>query len=97
MSKVITINESMVWMKIFRGRLAELSNLRASNSHREISTYGQEKKTIEPVYDVRALDKKCTEIENYLLIIETKIKQSNAITKIEVDGPEVTELLSPIV
>jgi hypothetical protein len=95
--KIMTVNESMVIQKILRGRLAELSSLRASNSHRETSFYGTEKKIIEPVYDVRALDKKCTEIENYLLILETKVKQSNAITKIEVDGPEVTELLAPIV
>lgn len=95
--KVMTINEAFVISKILRGRLAELSSLRSSNSHREISTYGSEKKTIEPLYDVRALDRKCTEIENYLLILESKIKQANAITKIEVDGPEVSELLAPIV
>jgi hypothetical protein len=96
MERVMTVNESMVLMKIVRGRLGELSSLRQANSSRETSYYGSDKKVIEPMYDVKALDKKCTELENFLLIVETKIKQSNAITKIKVDAADVSELLAPI-
>lgn len=93
----MTVNEAMVLMKSIRGRLGELSSLRATSANRETSYYGTDKKTVEPMYDVKALDKKCTELENFLFIVETKIKQSNAITKIKIDAPEVSELLSPIV
>ena len=97
MERKMTVNEAMVLMKIVRGRLGELSSLRQSNSTRETSYYGQDKKVVEPMYDVKALDKRCTELENFLLIVETKIKQSNAITVITVDGLDVTDLLAPIV
>jgi hypothetical protein len=96
MEKVMTVNEAMVLMKIIRGRLGELSSLRQSSSTRETTTYNGEKKRVEPLYDVKALDKRCTEIENFLLLTETKIKQSNAITTIKVDV-DVNELLTPIV
>jgi hypothetical protein len=94
----MTVNEAMVMQKVIRGRLGELSSLRQASAVRETSYYGggSDKKTIEPMYDVKALDKRCTELENFLLWTETKIKQSNAVTKIEVDA-DVKELLAPIV
>jgi len=98
MEKVMTVNEAMVFMKAIRGRLGELSSLRQANSIRETSYFGEnDKKIKEPMYDVKALDKKCTELENFLLTVETKIKQSNAVTKIKIEGADVAELLSPIV
>ena len=103
MEKIMTVNEAMVLMKIVRGRLGELSSLRSTSAVRETSDifgYGQDKqvgkKVIEPLYDVKALDKRCTELTNFLLIAETKIKQSNAITTIKVDAADINELLSPI-
>lgn len=95
---IMTINEAMVLNKVVRGRLGELSSLRTASANRETSYFGNglDKKIVEPMYDVKALDKKCTELENFLLWTETKIKQSNAITKIDVDA-DVKELLAPIV
>ena len=91
----MTVNEAMVMMKVIRGRLGELSSLRQTSAVRETSYFGQDKKITEALYDVKALDKRCTELENFLLIAETKIKQSNAITVIDVDA-DVKELLAPI-
>lgn len=90
----MTINEAMVLMKALRGRLAELSSLRS-----EISTvtryYGQAEKTVEPKYDVIKVDTMCVKIENALRRIDTAIKMSNAVTKIEV-ADNVDELMAPI-
>jgi intein/homing endonuclease len=89
----MTVNEAMVLAKAIRGRYAELSSLRSSCANRE--TYFDPKKVIEPTYDIKALDKRCVELENFLLQVDTAIKQSNAITTIEVDA-DVKSLLTPI-
>lgn len=90
----VTVNEAMVLAKAIRGRYAELSSLRSQSSTRE-TFFSEPKKIIEPVYDVKVLDKKCVELENFLLSIDTKIKQSNAVTHIEFDG-DVKVLMSPL-
>jgi len=90
-----TVNEVMVLMKAVRGRLAELSGLRSSVAN-VVSYYDAgAKKTIEPQYDVKMLDRRCVEIENWLLEAETKIKQSNAVVTIELEA-DVALLLKPI-
>lgn len=92
----ITVNEAMIWMKAARGRLGELSSLRSESATKERWMGGSEPgKVKEPIYDMKELDKRCTEIENWLLEVETRIKQSNAITKIEV-GSDVRDLLKPL-
>jgi hypothetical protein len=90
----MTVNEAMVLQKALRGRLGELSSLRTTCASKE-SYYGDNNKVVEPMYDVKALDKKCVELENALLDMDTKIKQSNAITSIEIDADKST-LLSPL-
>ena len=90
----MTVNEAMVLAKVVRGRYAELSSLRGHSATRE-TFYGEPKKIIEPTYDVKVLDKRCVELENFLLLVETKIKQSNAMTTIEVDV-DVNSLLVPL-
>lgn len=89
----ISVNEAMVWSKAIRGRYGELSHLRSECATRE--TWREPNKIIEPVYDMRVLDKKCVELENALLEIDTAIKQSNAITKIEITA-DVKSLLTPL-
>ncbi len=93
MSKM-TINEAMVMMKAVRGRLAELSNLRSQSTSKE-TYYGDTQKVVEPKYDIKELDKKCVELENWLLVADTAIKKSNAVTTIELDA-DVKVLLSPL-
>lgn len=91
----MTVNESMVLIKTVKGRLAELSSLRSNSASRETRTMSGEERKIEPLYDVKALDTRCTELRNFLLTVESKIKQSNAVTTIEVDA-DTKELLAPI-
>jgi hypothetical protein len=92
----MTINEAMVLGKAVRGRLGELSSLRSQVATRDIF-YGSggKEKVVEPQYDVKILDKKCVVIENFLLVLDSKIKQSNAVTTIEIDT-DVEKLLAPI-
>jgi len=83
--KKMTVNEAMVTAKALRGRLGELSSLRSQCATRETMYFGDKNKTVEPTYDVKILDAKCVEIENALLEMDMKIKQSNALTTVEVD------------
>jgi len=90
----LSINEAMVTAKALRGRLGELSGLRSQSATRE-TYYGEKNKVVEPTYDVKILDKKCVEIENALLEIDSRIKQSNAVTLIEIEA-DAKGLMSPI-
>jgi hypothetical protein len=89
----MTINEAMVKLKVLKGRLGELSHLRSESATRE--TWREPNKTIEPVYDVKDLDRRCTEIELAIMDIDTSIKQSNALTRIKIEA-DVKALLSPL-
>lgn len=92
----ITVNEAMVLAKAIRGRLGELSSLRQQVAVKETYFVNQgQNKVIEPQYDFKLLDKKCTELENFLFLLDTRIKQSNAITTIEVDT-DINSLLAPL-
>ena len=89
----MTINEAMVKLKVLKGRLGELSHLRSESATRE--TWREPNKIIEPIYDMRDLDRRCTEIEMAIMDIDTAIKQSNALTRIKIEA-DVKTLLSPL-
>lgn len=89
-----TINQAMVLTKALRGRLAELSSLRAQCATKD-TYYGDTEKVVEPLYSVKELDVRCVEIENFLLEVDTAIKQSNAVTTITVEGDAQT-LMKPL-
>lgn len=93
--KELTVNEAMVTAKALRGRLGELSSLRSQCSTKDTMFFGDKNKVTEPMYDVKLLDAKCVDIENALLDIDMKIKQSNATAKIEVDV-DAKELMQSI-
>jgi len=96
MSKM-TINEALVLLKVLRERKNTLDGLTKTNSRRDYILYGEnEKKISEPQYDCKLTDKKSTAIANKILLIETRIKQSNAITEINSDDINVDDLLSHI-
>ncbi len=82
----ITINQLLVLMKTVRQRLHGLTTLRDKVSTRDTYMYGdQSKKIIEPQYDVKAVDKKVVELENFLFMADSTIKTSNAVTKVELN------------
>lgn len=92
--KKYTINEAMVLLKVLKGRLGELSSLRQTCAT-TTKYYGDVEKVVSPEYNVKELDKRCVEIENFLLAVETAIKQSNAITTIEIEM-DAQELMRPL-
>lgn len=94
MSK-ITINELLVTEKIVRERLKDLKDLRTNVSNIK-RYYGVEKESMtEPQYDVKKVDQKITELQNFLMLADQRIKKSNAVTKVELDI-DTTKLLAPL-
>ena len=94
MTEHLTVNELMVLMKSIRDRLAGLRAMRSQVSTTD-RWLGDAQKIIEPVYDVKKLDKKIVELENFLFRADSKIKTANA--KTVVDLPvDVDKLLEPL-
>jgi len=91
-----TINELLVCMSIVRKRINDLSEIRKEVSKKERRFFGNEETSvIEPQYDVKAVDKKITDLQNFLYEADSKIKQSNAKTKVDIEV-DVKVLLEPI-
>jgi hypothetical protein len=95
---VMTINQTLSLSKIIRERLAELRSLRSSLAAKETYYMGDEqerRKEITPNYDVKLVDKKITELENFLFLADSTVKASNASTSISLDI-SVNNLLEPL-
>lgn len=92
----MTVNQLLVLMKEVRSRLSDLRSLRSSCAVSETRFYGDTQRTErEPHYDVKVIDKKITELETWLFKADAAIKQSNAVTQVDVEV-NVDELLKPI-
>ena len=91
----MTINEALSLAKVVRERVGSLRKMREQVSTKEHYFSGTEKSR-EPTYDVKAVDAKITELELFLFQIDAKIKQSNAVTQINVQADPAI-LLSPLV
>jgi len=89
----MTINELLSLMKIVRERLQDLKGLRSQISTKEF--YMSAEKIVEPQYEVKAVDKKITELQNFLFDADSMIKQSNAVTNIDC-GFDIGMLLAPL-
>jgi len=90
----MTINELLVCMKIVRERLSDLKGLRSQVATTE-RYYGQVEKSVEPQYDLKKVDRKITELQNFLYLADATIKQSNATTIADINM-DMDELLSPL-
>lgn len=94
-AKDMTVNELLVLMRRIRERVKSLENLKSQVSTRETWMRGDAEKTIEPQYEIKVLDKRIMELENFLFKADAAIKQSNAKTlvglKVDVDA-----LLAPL-
>jgi hypothetical protein len=96
----MTVNEAMVLQRTLKERVAELRNLRSSVATERTTHYpwAEGKEKIENVvvkYDIKALDKKVTQIELVLYKMDARIKQSNAVTELEVEA-DVDALMAPL-
>lgn len=93
-----SVNQLLVLMKEVRSRLNDLRGIRSSSTTRERTWFGanqENRKEVEPQYDVKAVDKKITSLENWLFKADAAIKQSNAMTVVDVEV-DVDELLKPL-
>lgn len=87
-----TINEALTWMKTLREREAELIRLRGENSSTSIRRYGMQgdkEVSTYPVYNVVELDRTIGVVAKEIRQLDTKIKATNAITKVA--GYEINE------
>ena len=90
----MTVNELLVVTKIVRERLKDLKELRTEVSNLK-RYYGDKESVKEPQYDVKKVDQKITELQNFLMLADQKVKQSNAVTQIDY-APEINKLLAPL-
>lgn len=92
----MTINELLVLNKAVRERKNDLSSLRSQLSTKErFFNLGNENKVVEPQYDVKAVDKKITELEIFLFKADAAVKQANATTQVNIVA-DVDTLLAPL-
>ena len=98
----MTINEAMVLQKTIKERVNELRRLRDSVATERTTIYpwagsGDKEKREEVTvkYDIKLLDKKVTELELFLFKVDSKIKQANAKTEIDLVA-DVDKLLEPL-
>lgn len=89
-----TINELLVLSKAVRERINNLKELVSKTAVRE-RFYGNVEKVVEPQYDVKKVDAKIVTLQKFLLDVDTAIKQSNAVTTVEINY-QADELLAPI-
>ncbi len=94
----LTINELMSLMKTIRERVNSLKGLRQQVSILTRYNYantGEVQRAEEPQYDVKKVDKKIMELENFLFKADSRIKTANARTVVELDI-DVDLLLLPL-
>jgi len=94
----MTINEALVLVKALRGRMNELREIRNVSLVSRRYLAGEEmREVVEPRYDMKTLDKMIVRIENFLLKLDAKIKQTNALTMLDgVSEEEAEKLMEPI-
>lgn len=78
-----TISTLLVMEKNLRGRLSELSSIAQSSTTR--SRWGDSDRIDEPTYDIKKLDKKCSDIRKALFNLNKEIKKANATIEVEVN------------
>jgi len=97
---MLTVNQAMSLQKAVQSRLGQLRSLRSEVAVKKDTTYpwndSKEKiEIIEPQFDVKAVDKKITELELVLFKMDAAIKQSNALTELDLEV-DVDKLLEPL-
>ena len=95
----LTINGCLQLNTQVSKRLSDLRSIRSQGVVRTKSTYGfgENTRIEESVcqYDTKVVDKKITELENFLFKSNSAIKQSNATTMLELEV-DVDTLLAPL-
>lgn len=92
---MITVNQALQLVKATKQRIKSLEEMRDKVSVKE-RYYGTADKQVEPLYSVQVVDLKITRLQELLFTLESLIKHSNAITKIEVDV-DTSMIFEPLV
>lgn len=92
---MITINQALQLVKATKQRIKSLEELRDKVSTKE-RFYGSADKQVEPMYSVQAVDIKSTKLQELLFNLESAIKQSNAITKIDDSAVNTSIIFEPL-
>jgi uncharacterized protein (DUF3084 family) len=80
-----TINSLLAMQKHLQARRSQLDELKNNSSRRTRWMMSDAKEKVEePTYDVKLVDKKLVQINRALFEIDRKIKEVNAITKIDI-------------
>lgn len=81
-----TVNALLSMQKSLKQRMAQLETVKSSSGQRtRYMALGERQERVEePLYDIKKLDKKVTEINKALLKIDQEIKRSNAATTVEI-------------
>ena len=83
MSQKYSVNRLLAMERSLKARLTQLLELEGKSA---TSSYLFEEKTRkDPVYSVKLVDRKISQINRALFEISTRIKESNATTLVEVD------------
>jgi hypothetical protein len=94
-----SINEWMVIRKVLSERRGDLKQLRQISAIEKttIRRYGEDltEEKLDAKYDTKLLDRRITEMQNADLLIDSAIKQSNAMIGVELPL-DVERLLSPM-
>ncbi len=94
-----SINEWMVIRKVLGERRSDLKQLRQDTAVKTTQTqiYGERETTTtnEPQYESKQIDRRITEMQNADLLIDSAIKQTNAMTGVELPI-DIDYLLSPM-
>jgi len=94
-----SINEWMVIKKMLSERRGDLKQLRQASAVKSLITqrYGEDvtETKNELQYDTKLVDRRIVEIQNADMLIDSAIKQSNAVIKVELPV-DVDQLLSPM-
>jgi len=90
----LTINKALSLQKAISSRVVDLMSLRSEVSTTE-NFFGSKESVKEPQYDVKQVDKKIAVLKKMLFEIDSAIKESNAITSIDVDLDE-NQIFEPI-
>jgi len=91
MADKLTINEALVHIDQAQARLAELSALQKEVAKKE-RFFGTAERSVEPTYDVKAVDKQIVRLRRVVLGLKTAIKQSNAVTEINFKTEQLEEI-----
>ena len=93
----ITVNAALSMQKALKQRMSQLETTKSNSTMRtRYMSLDKSERVEEPMYDIKKLDKKVTEINKALLKIDQEIKRSNAATTVDLANIDFDVLMSEV-